>query len=356
VIDRFCGKVAETLRRRWISPEERGQTESEDKRRAENEERTRQDAEAKRRADEQAKVLEILVKTFGEGEGRKRAEDEAGKGAEEWRVQHAPARGRSPAPARASFVEFRVLLPGASFRDVSAAPQMIVVPRGRFLMGSPAGQGDDDARPQHEVTIAKPFAVAKFALTFDEWDACAAEGGCRRDVSDSGWGRGRRPVINVSWDDAQVYIKWLSGITGKPYRLLSEAEYEYAARAKSQTAYPWGDGIKLNGELMANCDGCGSQWDGEQTAPVGSFPANAFGLYDMVGNVWERTEDCWNPRYEGAPPDGSPWKTGDCRLHVVRGGSWVDISAHLGSARRLKATANHRVNTLGFRVALTLTP
>jgi len=130
---------------------------------------------------------------------------------------------------------------------------MIVVPAGRFLMGSPAGQGFDRERPAHEVTIAKPFAVAKFALTFDEWDACAARGACRRDVSDSGWGRGRRPAINVSWDDAQAYVKWLSSTTGKPYRLLSEAEYEYAARAGTETKYPWGDDIKLNGKPMANC-------------------------------------------------------------------------------------------------------
>jgi hypothetical protein len=126
--------------------------------------------------------------------------------------------------------------------------------------------------------IGKPFAVAKFAVTFGEWDACAARGGCRPDVSDSGFGRRRRPVINVSWDDAQDYVKWLSRITGKAYRLLSEAEYEYAARAGSQTKYPWGDDINLNGQPMANCHGCGSQWGGKQTAPVGSFPANAFGL------------------------------------------------------------------------------
>ncbi len=105
------------------------------------------------------------------------------------------------------------------------------------------------------------------------------------------------PAINVSWDDAQAYVKWLSRITGKEYRLLSEAEYEYAARAGSQTAYPWGDDIKLSGKAMANCDGCGSPWDDKQTAPVGSFAANQFGLYDMVGNVWEWTEDCWNDNY-----------------------------------------------------------
>ena len=120
------------------------------------------------------------------------------------------------------------------------------------------GLGQADERPQHEVTIAKPFAVAKFELTFDEWDACVVHGDCAPHLSDSGWGHGRRPAINVSWDDAQTYVKWLSRITSKPYRLLSEAEYEYAARAGTETQYPWGDEIKLNGQAMANCDGCGS--------------------------------------------------------------------------------------------------
>jgi formylglycine-generating enzyme required for sulfatase activity len=233
---------------------------------------------------------------------------------------------------------------------------MTVVPAGRFLMGSPKGGGDDE-RPHHEVAILKPFAVATFALTFDEWDACASHGGRRADVGDEGWGRGRRPAINVSWDDARAYVKWLSGVTGKPYRLLSEAEYEYAARAGSKTKYPWGDDIKLNGRAMANCDGCGSQWDNKQTAPVGSFPANAFGLHDMVGNVWAWTEDCWNDTYQGAPTDGSPWTSGDCDNRVVRGGSCFLDTDVLRSAYRvggliLAISGDH---FLGFRVARTLT-
>ena len=188
----------------------------------------------------------------------------------------------------------RALKAGDSLKECGDCPDMIVVPAGRFTMGSPVGQGSDFERPAHDVTIAKPFAVAKFALTFDAWDACAANGDCAQHVGDSGWGRGRRPAINVSWDDAQTYVKWVSRITGKEYRLLSEAEYEYAARAGTQSKYPWGDGIKRDGKAMANCNGCGSQWDGKQTAPVGSFGANAFGLYDMVGNVYEWTKDCWN--------------------------------------------------------------
>ncbi len=227
-------------------------------------------------------------------------------------------------------------------------PEMIVVPARSFLMGEP---GD-----QHEVKIPEPFGVAKFALTFAEWDACAAHGDCAAHVSDSGWGRGTQPVINVSWDDAQVYVKWLSRITGKPYRLLSEAEYEYATRAGSETKYPWGDDIKLGGKAMANCDGCGSQWDGKQTAPVDSFSPNGFGLYQMVGNVWEWTQDCWNDSYDGAPADGFARESGDCSRRVVRGGSWVNGPDILRSANRIGDTTDIRDYHLGFRVARTLTP
>ena len=175
-------------------------------------------------------------------------------------------------------------------------------------------------------------------------------------MSDNGWGRGRRPVINVSWDDAQAYIKWLSGITGKQYRLLSEAEYEYAARAGTETKYPWGEEIKLNGEAMANCNGCGSQWGGKQTAPVGSFPANVFGLYDMVGNVSEWTEDCWNGSYTGSA--GRRLAMDERRLQSPRRprrflgqqSGLPPLGAPLRDSRR--RPANH----LGFRVARTLWP
>lgn len=261
----------------------------------------------------------------------------------------------------------RALKPGDSLsKECRDCPEMVVVPAGRFMMGS-QNDGDGGARPQHEVTIANPFAVAKFALTFDEWDACARNGPCDPDISDNGWGRGRRPVINVSWDDAQTYVKWLSKITGNEYRLLSESEYEYAARAGSQSTYPWGDGIKLNGRPMANCMLCGSPWDGKQTAPVCgwqegdqqkslscSFYANAFGLYDMAGNIWEWTQDCWNPKYEGAPADGSPWTSGDCGFRVVRGGSWDSDPDDLRGADRYRNYADARVFNFGFRVARTL--
>src|SRR5205823_12154354 len=131
--------------------------------------------------------------------------------------------------------------------------------------------------------------------------------------SDYGWGRGRRPVINVSWDDAKAYAAWLANRTGKAYRLLSEAEWEYAARAGTTTVYFWGDAI---GNNNANCDGCGSQWDKRQTAPVGSFKSNAFGLYDMAGNVWQWVQDCYHADYQGAPTAGSEWTSGDCSRRV----------------------------------------
>jgi len=255
-----------------------------------------------------------------------------------------------------STAQEHALKPGDPFKECSDCPAMIVVPAGRFMMGSPEGQGNDGERPRRDVKIAKPFAVAKFELTFDEWDACAAHGDCDPHVLASEWGRGRRPVINVSWDGAQTYVKWLSRITGKQYRLLSEAEYEYAARAGTDTKYPWGDEIKLNGQAMANCDGCGSQWDRKQTAPVGSFAANRFGLYDMVGNVWEWTEDCYHRSYQGAPAGDSPWTSGDCNMHVIRGGNWNFNSELVRSAGRAGLITGAPGPDLGFRVARTLTP
>ena len=187
---------------------------------------------------------------------------------------------------------------------------------------SARGRLDSDERPQHTVTVAKPFALAKFEVTFADWDACVTGGGCNGyKPNDQHWERGERPVINASWDDAQAYVAWLSAVTAKTYRVLSEAEYEYAARAGTTTAYPWGDEIKLAGRVMANCNGCGGPWANLKTAPVGAFPPNKFGLYDMVGNVYEWTEDCGHGNYFDAPSDGSPWLEaggGDCGNRIAR--------------------------------------
>jgi formylglycine-generating enzyme required for sulfatase activity len=275
-------------------------------------------------------------------------------------LPYAYAQGR-PLKAAAE----QALKPGDSFSECAQnCPEMVVVPAGSFLMGSAAtekGHNQSEA-PQHRVGIAKPFAVSKFPLTFAEWDACVAGGGCNAYEPDPEWGRDdpdyrRLPVMNVSWDDAQQYVAWLFEVTGKPYRLLSEAEYEYAARAGTTTTYPWGDATELNGKAMADCDGCGSKWDNQQTAPVGSFPPNKFGLYDMVGNVWEWTEDCVHNNYKNAPADGSAWleaNDGDCSLHVWRGGSWYDTPDHTRSAARTFNAAGGRDDTVGFRVARTL--
>ena len=175
---------------------------------------------------------------------------------------------------------------------------------------------------------------------------------CRK-AADSGYGRDTKPVINVSWDDAQTYVAWLSKMTGRPYRLLTEAEWEYAARAGTTTAYYLGDDI---GKGNANCNGCGSQWDGKQTSPVGSFAANQFGLYDMAGNVWQWVQDCYHADYNGAPTDGSAWTSGDCGNRVVRGGSWFDVPLNLRAAVRSRGTTDVRGNGLGFRVGRTLLP
>jgi formylglycine-generating enzyme required for sulfatase activity len=241
------------------------------------------------------------------------------------------------------------------FKECTNCPEMVVVPAGEFMMGSPETEKDrsDDEGPQHKVRIPKPFAVARFELTFDEWDACAAHGNCDPHVSTGGWGRGRQPVINVSWDAAQRYVEWLSRVTGQSYRLLTEAEWEYAARARTTTAYYWGDRI---GKKNANCDGCSSQWDSKQPAPVGSFVANAFGLYDMAGNVWQWVQDCYHGDYNGAPRDGSAWTSRDCSRRVLRGGSWGNIPRVLRSANRNWDSSVDRGNSFGFRVGRTLTP
>jgi len=241
---------------------------------------------------------------------------------------------------------------GRTIQDCPDCPEMVVVPAGKFMMGSVNGNANE--KPVHEVTIPQLFAAGKYEVTFAEWEACVAGGGCTSNKSpaDMGWGKGRRPVIDVTWNDAKEYVSWLSRKTGQSYRLLTEAEWEYAARARSTSAYAWGDNI---GTGNANCNGCRSQWDNKQTAPVGSFAPNAFGLYDMHGNVWEWCEDNWHNDYTGNPPaDGSVWRGGDDSLRVVRGGSWSSIPRSLRSAFRYGYHPDLRIDFIGFRVARTL--
>ena len=242
---------------------------------------------------------------------------------------------------------------GSVFRDGDGLPEMVVIPPGRFMMGRPPGEsgGLEHELPQHAVTIARAFAVGKYAVTFDEWDAFVADGGSDHHADDRTWGRGRRPVIDVSWENAQAYTAWLSNKTRHGYRLLSEAEWEYAARAGTTTRYPWGD---APGKNQAHFVGSGSQWSNKQTAPVGSFPANRFGLHDMIGNVWEWTQDCRNENYKGAPTDCSAWESGNCGVRVVRGGSWYFTADNARVAIRNWLEPAVRLNYLGFRLARTL--
>jgi formylglycine-generating enzyme required for sulfatase activity len=261
-----------------------------------------------------------------------------------------------------SAAEEHALKPKSAFRECDKCPEMVVVPGGSFTMGSLDSERDH-ARyeaPLHRVTFAQPFAVGKFAVTFEEWDACVTDGGCNGyGPKDEGWGRGRRPVINVSWNEANAYVAWLSGKTGKSYRLLSEAEREYVTRAGTRTTFWWGDTISLR---QANYNGTyvyGNSPMGEYrrlTLPVDSFRSNSWGLFQVHGNVWEWTQDCWHEDYAGAPTDGSPWVSGRCSYRMVRGGSWATDPGSLRAAVRGRFAVDFRSNSQGFRVARTLPP
>jgi formylglycine-generating enzyme required for sulfatase activity len=261
---------------------------------------------------------------------------------------------------------------------------MIAVPAGKFTMGSPATEHGrfDSEGPQHAVSV-RAFALGKYDVTSTEFLVFLRETGYQpapcNPVLGLSWrspGRGYAfppgpsdpplwPATCLSWDDARAYIAWLnarlrgtpsvSGSRGGPYRLPSEAEWEYAARAGTATERWWGDAI---GSASANCNGCGSKWDGSLLAPIGSFGPNPFGLYDMLGNVWQWVDDCWNESYIGAPDDGSAWTKGDCSKRVMRGGSWINVPVFIRSAARSRGDADGADSDYssyaGFRVARTL--
>jgi formylglycine-generating enzyme required for sulfatase activity len=243
--------------------------------------------------------------------------------------------------------------PGEVFRDRlkngSEGPEMVVIPAGKFRMGDIQGKYGKDELPVHQVNFQKAFAASKYEITFAQYDEFAKATG-RKLAEDEGWGRGRQPVIYVSWEDAVAYAKWLSEQTGKRYRLPTEAEWEYAARGGTETIYWWGNEIKPG---VANCIGCGSRWDGKQPAPVGSFKPNPFGLYDTAGNVAERVQDCWHENYEGAPTDGSAWEEkngGDCGRRVARGGNWYRAHDWARSSHRFSNRPSFSGRALGLRL------
>jgi formylglycine-generating enzyme required for sulfatase activity len=246
-------------------------------------------------------------------------------------------------------------VPGAvtSFRDCAGCPEMAVVPAGEFTMGSPSSELG--GATQHRVTIAAPFAVSKFEITFDQWEMCLREGGCGGyDPSDEGWGRGNRPVIYMSWENARAYVDWLGRKTGKRYRLLSESEWEYAARAGTTTAFPVGETLSpRQANYDGSTDGTGpSDVNRQKTLPVGSFAPNQFGLHDMLGNVTEWVEDCWHEDFTAAAPsDGSAWVEADCRGGVLRGGSWEDSDSELRAAARTGEFKDQSSYADGIRVA-----
>jgi len=227
-----------------------------------------------------------------------------------------------------------------AFRDCDACPEMVSVPPGSFLMGG-----------SRKVTIARPLAVGKTEVTFAQWDACVAERGCTYRPNDEGWGRGAQPLMNVTWENTREYLAWLKRKTGRDYRLLTEAEWEYVARAGSTTEYFWGDGdteICQYAAVDRGGDGCGKG----KPLPAGQLRANAFGLYDTLGSMYEWVEDCWNADVAGVADDGSARTTGDCGRRVLRGGAWKFLPQNARSVERTSYLSFVRDAIVGFRVAV----
>ena len=260
------------------------------------------------------------------------------------------------------------------FSDCPECPLMVELPPGEYVMGRGAHEKPDPAdapqpewtveaqNPPTEVRIAYPFAIGKYEVTFAEWDLCVDAGGCTYAPDDNGWGRGDRPVVNLSRPDADQYVTWISDLTGQTYRLPSEAEWEYAARGGTTTTRYWGDGP---GAGMVTCEGCRGKWELRTTTPAGSFPANPFGLHDVLGNAREWVADCWNDTHEGNPGDGSArtedspwWQDGACIRPVRRGSSWSSYSWSVTAAYRgfyWPGPWSDRYNMFGFRIARDIT-
>jgi formylglycine-generating enzyme required for sulfatase activity len=259
----------------------------------------------------------------------------------------------------------RALKPSRHFKECDDCPEMVTAPPGSFLIGSPASEPGRQANeaPQQQIVFAQRFAVGLSTVSFDEWNACVSEGGCNAyRPGDYGWGRGKRPVINVSWDDAKAYVKWLSQKTGAPYRLLSEAEHEYVTRGCTTPTCPstpfwFGAQIspdRANYDWRYSYNGSPKADPPRRTIATDASVPNPFGLLQVHGNVREWVEDCWNETLAGIPRDGSARLTGDCTSHVLRNGSWKDEPKDLRSAKRSWELANERQAEIGFRVARTL--
>nr|WP_244816200.1 SUMF1/EgtB/PvdO family nonheme iron enzyme [Caballeronia sp. Lep1P3] len=238
---------------------------------------------------------------------------------------------------------------GNEIKDCPQCPLLIPVAAGSFTMGS--NNDDPGEKPPHRVTIARPFAIGKYEVTVEQWNACVDAGACTRIDTDNASNAAppaNSPMRNVSWDDAQVYVKWLTKIGGKPYRLPSEAEWEFAARGGTQSTYWWGEQMKKG---TADCKDCGEPYRADGPTPVGSFAPNGYGLFDVNGSVWEWVADCWHSSYKNAPADGRVWDDPSCSVRVIRGGSWREGAAYMQSATRFKYSASVRQSQNGFRVA-----
>ena len=328
---------------------------------------------------QQALARELPDRSFAMGKDRIQVPSLSGPN-EQWSFLVPPRATVAPErPVEKAVGTFERHQAGQTFKDCAECPEMVVLPAGSFVMGSPPNEEgrEDSEGPQHLVKISRPFAVGKFEVTFDEWDACVTQGGCRGyRPPDEGWGRGRRPVIHLSLEDARAYLAWVSRKTGQTYRLLSEAEWEYSARGITDGSagprYSWGNDADVgchyaNGLDRSGADGSSLLWpiswigmmkcrDGYVfTAPVGNFAANSFGLHDMHGNVWEWVEDPYHGSYLGAPTDGGAWTTGTESWRVLRGGSWNDYPWVLRTASRGRNSPDSRLDITGFRVARMLT-
>jgi formylglycine-generating enzyme required for sulfatase activity len=256
--------------------------------------------------------------------------------------------------------EEQPLQAGDTFSDCPDCPTMVLIPGGTFTQGSPNSepQSQPSERPQRQVTVPA-FALGQTEVTFDQWDACVADGGCTHNPGDQGWGRGNRPVINVSWHDAQEYVTWLGNKTGHIYRLPSESEWEYATRAGTTGRFNTGDCItteQANFDGRTAATGCPEGSYLGQTLPVASFDPNAFGLFDTHGNTGAWTQDCWNWNYSGAPTDGSAWMTGNCTEATLRSSVWFQWGNSVRSAARGPGGRDIRTSGVSIRVARSVEP